>query len=335
VAASIGVLAMTAPVAWRRRAPLSAGAVLAGGALLNAALFGSMVRCGPSLPAVFLVAYAIGAQREQDWALLEMGFCATNVVSQAFFDPQLGPSVLPYMLPLVGAFYLFGRLARSRAIMVDKLQQQSTLLRRQREDTARLTTMADRARISAELDDVLCERIGHIAATADRGRAAVGADPEQARNALYSIEHEGRDVLRLMREIVGALHEEAPNEPQPTLADLAALLTESTLANASLTIEGEAHRLPAGVELSGYRIVEHFLQALADEPGASVGVRLCFAPEAVELHVTGPAATGVELGSILAAARERAALHRGTLDAKTEGDRCYASARLPLANVHA
>ena len=62
VGASIGVLAMTLPVAWRRRAPFAAAATLAAAAALNGLVFGPMVRCGPALPAVFLVAFALGSR---------------------------------------------------------------------------------------------------------------------------------------------------------------------------------------------------------------------------------------------------------------------------------
>ena len=45
--------------------------------------------------------------------------------------------------------------------------------------------------------------------------------------------------------------------------------------------------LPAGVELSAYRIVEHLLGALDDAPGVEVGVR--FGEDALEIRVAGPA----------------------------------------------
>ena len=62
-------------------------------------------------------------------------------------------------------------------------------------------------------------------------------------------------------------------------------------ADARLTVDGNPRTLPAGLELSGYRIVEHLLQALADAPGAAVDVRLHFGPDALELHVSGPPVT--------------------------------------------
>jgi hypothetical protein len=52
--------AMTLPVAFARRAPLTAAVVLAAAAAANEVFFGSLVRCGAALPAVFFVAYLAG-----------------------------------------------------------------------------------------------------------------------------------------------------------------------------------------------------------------------------------------------------------------------------------
>jgi hypothetical protein len=87
--------------------------------------------------------------------------------------------------------------------------------------------------------------------------------------------------------------------------------------------------LPAGVELSAYRIVEHLLSALDDAPGVEVGVR--FGEDALEIRVAGPAGRRGDVGAALGRARERAQLHRGTLDAHTRGGRAEAIALLPVA----
>jgi len=80
---------------------------------------------------------------------------------------------------------------------------------------------------------------------------------------------------------------------------------------------------------------EHLLLALEDAPEAAVDVRLSFTPDALELHVSGPPAANVDLRAVLAAARERAGLHGGTVDSRLAGGVCYAMARLPLVSGHA
>ena len=89
------------------------------------------------------------------------------------------------------------------------------------------------------------------------------------------------------------------------------------------------------MELAGYRIAEHLLTALRDTTDATIDVRLRFASDAFELHMSGPPANGAELGTALAAARERAALHGGTLTGRAAGGRWHAIARLPLVTSHA
>ena len=102
-----------------------------------------------------------------------------------------------------------------------------------------------------------------------------------------------------------------------------------------MNVEGEPRRLPAGIELAGYRIAEHLLAALDDTPGATVDVRVRFADEALELDVSGPPSAEVEFDAVLAAARERAALHDGTVEERSSDGTRRATARLPLVVAHA
>ena len=334
VAASIGVLAMTLPVAWCRRWPLAAAGVLAVAAVLNGVLFGPMVRCGAALPAVFLVAFAIGVRCDRARSAAGLLLCAGAVAAEGLYDPQIEARGLVVVLPVLIAFFAAGRLVRARTETAKALRVRSAELRRQREQTARLAVLADRARVTADLEGTLHTQIGGIASTAATGLGALDTDHAAARQALASIERDGRAVLGHLRDVLGSLQEPAPSEPQPTLARLSELLARATTADARLTVDGSPRTLPAGLELSGYRIVEHLLLALQDAPDAAVDVRLRFCPDALELHVSGPPAPAADLRAVLAAARERASLHGGSVDSRPDGV-CYAMARLPLISGHA
>jgi signal transduction histidine kinase len=217
-----------------------------------------------------------------------------------------------------------------------------------REETARLAIATDRAEMSTAIDESLRGRLGVIADTADsvlRPEADTAADteasdPEAVRRALAAIERDGRAALGELREVVGTLRQPAPAPsapvgPQPTLARLPELLRGLPAARARLTIEGEPRPLPASLELSGYRIVEHLVRAVEDRPGARIEVRLRYAPEALELHVRGSAAPVSDLRAVLAASRQRAALHGGTMDSRLEGGGFQATALLPLVSGYA
>jgi hypothetical protein len=344
VAASVGAAAMTLPMAWRRPAPLAAAAVMAAAALLNGLVFGPMVRCGAFLPAIFLVAYAVGLRRDRGASAAGLLLCAAAVVAEGRYDPQIEGGGLIFVLPVLAAFFVSGRLVRARTQTAAALRKSSAELRRQREETARLAVLADRARMTADLEQSLHAQIGGLASTAATGLGALAGDPAgdqaTARQALASIERDGRAVLGHLREVLSTLQERPPgepqpSEPQPTLARLSELLARATTADARLTVDGSPRTLPAGLELSGYRIVEHLLLALEDEPEAAVDVRLSFTPDALELHVSGPPAANVDLRAVLAAARERAGLHGGTVDSRLAGGVCHAMARLPLISGHA
>jgi signal transduction histidine kinase len=333
--ASIAVLTMTVPVLWRRRAPLVAVATLAAGALFNGLVIGSMVRCGAALPALGLTMFAVGLRCDLRKALGGAALGVIAVVALAQYDPNLTPAFSAPGSVLLLALWGVGRLVRSREAMVASLRERTRELGEQRERTAQLAVAAERARVAAGVDDLLQERIGTLAGEAARGHRAVAEQPELARETLSTIEHESRRTLSQMREIVGSLREDAPIEPQPGLADLDGLLARATTADVRLRVDGDRRRLPAGLELSGYRIVEHLLATLQDAPEAHVDVTLSFASDALEITVAGPARAGVDSQSALAGAREWVALHGGRLQAQARGGRSQTIVRLPLVTAYA
>jgi len=333
--AAAAVLTMTLPVAWERRAPAAAAVAVALGAVLNELLIGPMVRCGAALPAVLAIAFFAGTRLAGRRLAVAAASCLGAVTVQAFFDPRLGAGFLVAGLPAVAGFCLAGRLVRSRSLAAAALRARNAELREQREQTARLAVAADRARVAADLDEFLGDRITTMAAAAAAGRDLITADTGGALGAFSSIENSGRAMLSRMRDVVGTLREEALTEPQPVLAQLGVLLERATSADARLYVEGSPRALPAGVELSGYRIVEHLLTALQDAPGARVDVRMRFGPESLELQVAGPASGHADLAAVLAAAREWASLIGGTLRAETGSSRCDALVWLPLTAGYA
>ena len=349
VAASLAVVGLTLPAAWSRSRPLAVAAVLAAATVANVLLFGHLVRCGVALPAAFIAGFGAGASLGWPAAAAGLTLCAADVTVEGYYDPQLGWSGLATALPALLAFFLLGSLLRSRNRTAQALRAKSARLREQREETARLAVAADRAAMSATIDESLRERLGVIAEAAAAGlgpsaepaQAGSPADPQAgrlaARQALAAIEREGRAALGELRAVVGALRRPgtdgaAPAGPQPSLARLPELLAGLPQARARLTVDGPPRPLPASLELSGYRIVEHLVQALADEPGAVIEVRLRYTADALELHVRGRAAPDVDLRAVLAAARQRAALHGGTMDTRVEGGAVRTTALLPLVS---
>jgi signal transduction histidine kinase len=337
--ASVAVLLMTVPVAFARRQPVVAAAVLAAGAAFNWLVVGDMVRCGAALPAAFYVAYTVGS-RSTRWRDTGVGIAlvAANVTCQAYSDPQLGRSVLVYMVPIALAFMAAGRLLQVRNAAVAALRARTAQLRVQREQNAALAVAADQARIADDLHGYLHDQVGEIAATARTGRATLVSEPgetREAKEAFVAIQDTGRETLTHMRGVVASLREGAPTQPQPVLAQLDRLLGEATTADARLQVVGDPRLLPPGVELSGYRIVEHLLVAFEDDPSGHIDVVLTFGPDAVELALSGPVARHGDTRAALAAATERAVMHGGALRTQASGGLRQAVVSLPLAARHA
>jgi hypothetical protein len=320
---------VTVPLLWRRSAPLFAMAAALGAELLHVALFGEVVRCGVVLPVMLILVYSVGARLERPQALLGLGLGLALALTVCLTDSDRGAPLdaMVFVTPLTLAIWGVGRLVHSRGRMVTELEQRTTELRDARDERARLEVATDRARLSAELDELLHRSLGELARLADSGSRETGAT---ATATLARIETDSRRTLDEMRAIVGVLrHDEAgaPVAPQPTLIHLEAMLVRTRSSGTRLTVEGSPRALPAGVELSAYRIVEQLLDALQDAPGVEVSVR--FADDALELSVAGPVRRRGE--AAIDRARERVQLHQGTLRSSTEDGRTRAVVSLPIA----
>ena len=284
---------------------------------------------------MFVIAFFAGTRLTGRRLGFAAACCVAAVSIQALCDPRLGAGFLVAGLPIVAAAVVVGQLVRSRSVAAAALRERNEELREQRERTARLAVAADRGRVAADLDHFLHDRIATMAAAAAAGRELIETDPAGAQDAFTTVESSGRATLAQMREVVGTLREEGLTGPQPVLAQLGSLLESATSADARLQVEGSPRALPAGVELSAYRIVEHLLSTLQDAPQARIDVRVRFGPDALELDVVGPPGQQADPVSGFAGARERVALLGGTLSIQTIPGRCSALVRLPLAPGYA
>ncbi len=335
VFACAAVLLMTVPVAWRRAHPLGAMATLAGGAVFNAIVVGSYVRCGAALPALALVVFSVGARCELTPALFGAALAVVSTVAQGYSDPQLKSGFLPFGSILILALWGVGRLVRSRDGIVAALRARTDELHEQRDRTALLAVAADRAQVAEDLEGLLRARIGSLAAEAAAAREVIEQTPEAASASLSAIEDGGRQTLTEMREIVGGLRDETPVRPQPSLADVDALLARTLSPNVRLTVDGDQHRLPAGIELSAFRIVERLLEPLEGMPNARVQVTLRYEPDALTVGVRGRVRSGADLHTTLATAREWVSLYAGTIDSQLRAGVSQTDVRLPLVTAHA
>jgi hypothetical protein len=323
---------VTLPLLWRRVAPNAAltGFIAAIG--LHVALFGTLTRCGLVFPVEFLLVFAAGARLGSRGAVLglALGIAAACLTLGWDASAPIGEAGV-YICVLLSAVWGIARLVHMRGRNVQRLQEHTAALREARDERARMEVAMDRARLSADLDELLQRRLGELAGLAERGAGQEGA---AAAATLLDIEHASRRTLTEMRAVVGVLRNTDgpdPAAPQPTLVHLEALVLRAKGAQARLAVDGSPRVLPAGVELSAYRVVEHLLDALDDAP--DVTVHIAFGADALDIAVAGPAARRAVAATAIERARERVALHSGTLEAATRGGRSEAVAHLPIATA--
>lgn len=318
------------PVLWWRRSLIGATACSSALMLVHLLAFGHVVRCGAGLPLVFVLAFLAGVaySRQRD-RLTVLVLAVVLAVIVLIWDTAAGPGILPVIALLQVGLYGIGRVVAQRAGMADELRQQNAELRVLRDERAALEVSDDRGRLSARLEALLDHRLSLLAAAAEQGKAS--GDPAVVEALLVSIEDDSRQTLGDMREIVGQLRGgEVALAPVPSVVHLDALLARHVQGGSRLQVSGDPRMLPASVELSAYRIVEHLVTALADTASVPVGVTLTFTDDALTILVAGSVPKGSDLRGAVGRARERAVLHAGSLDLKVSRGRARVLAHLPV-----
>ena len=331
------VLAALSSLIWHRPAAMP---VLVVGSifLLGSELLGTAT---PLLTFVPLMAlYAVAANSRPTISGSAAGVMAIGAVVMSLADPgPLDDDVLDYLLS-VGTAWLLGygiRLNRVRtSLLADQAKQFA------REQAARTKTAVDQeqTRIARELHDIVAHDVVVIVAQAGASQRTFDTEPEQARQALASIETLGREALVEMRRLLAVLwtHENGSKDPQPKLAQLSALVAQVERAGLPirLCIHGEPRALPAGVELNAYRIVaEALTNALKHAGPARAEVELAYHPEFLELRIRddgrGSSLDELRPGHGVVGMRQRALMLGGDVTVGPRKDRGFeVTARLPV-----
>jgi signal transduction histidine kinase len=241
--------------------------------------------------------------------------------------------------------YALGEGTRSRQAHLRTLQQRAADAEREQRQRVALATANERARIGRDLHDVIAHSLTGIVAQAQAAMAAQHQHPQRATTAMGEVVSVGRDSLSEMRRLVGAFRPTPDPErdlaPPAGLAALQALVERIQAAGlpVHLTIDGSPAAVPAGVELSAYRIVQEALTNTLKHagPGTEATVRLSLHPDHVNVEVTDdgagpPTNRGAIGGNGLRGIAERVDLLGGTLCLEPGTDGGFAlRAHLPIA----
>jgi signal transduction histidine kinase len=304
---------------------------------------------GPGQTAVAFAMFTVASTSTRRESLRAAGVAATVMLVAALAALGgvewsaiiAGPAVV-----LLG--WVAGENARVRRAHTREVIERAAEREHEREARIQQAATDERVRIARELHDIVAHAMSLIAVRAGAARLVIDDQPQEAREALSIIETTSRDALREMRRLVGVLRapSDATNgdlEPAPGLDDLHDLLERTAHAGVrvDLQVTGAARRLPPGVDVSAYRIVQEALTNVVQHVGptnAHLFIRYRDHEVEVELLDDGPTSTlpaaparpGNGQGHGLVGMRERVALYHGQLVTEPSGAGYRVLARLPI-----
>ncbi|MDH2425384.1 sensor histidine kinase [Sphaerisporangium sp. TRM90804] len=209
---------------------------------------------------------------------------------------------------------------------------------RTREETALRRANEERLHIARELHDSLTHQISVIKVQAGAAVHLARRRGERVPEALLAIQEAAREANRELRATLEALREDGDAPPRgldhvPELVERVRM----TGLDATLTIEGQRHDVPAAVGQTAYRIVQESLTNIARHASAATAsVRIGYRPDALAIRVDddGKARPGTAPvpGVGLLGMRERVTALGGRLRAQPRDEGGFTvDAELPVA----
>ena len=306
------VVAANAPLAWRRRQPLRVLAI-------------TMTAIG----LYFLRGYDEGSQ------VLSASVAVWTVATRC---PQVRTGYLASVgVPLVAAAWLFtsepSQVGRTTIIAIVlagvAFAGNNVRLRRENRASEERTELAEaeravsdeRLRIARELHDVVAHAMSIVAVQAGVAAHVIDQQPDEAKRMLENVRATSSQALDEMRRLLGVLRGgDAALAPAPGLHDVGELVDSMRTSGVpvDLTVVGDRADVPAGVDLTAYRIVQEALTNVLKHagPSATVDVAIVYAPGLVTVTVEDDgrgAAVNADGGHGLLGMRERVSVFGGDL----------------------
>lgn len=269
----VGLVAI-ALVPLRRMAPLAVGLVTA--FITGVSGFGGVAAL------IVLVSVATRRRWSEIGAVVAAGLVSFIVVET--FDLHVGPPtetgsellVVGIAAALTAAVVATGWAIGGRRELLTSLQERARLS--DAEQQLRLTQAREheRTRIAREMHDVLAHQLSLVAMHASALRHRSDLTPAQTAEAVGVVHERAKLALDDLRQVLGVLREPGGADvaaPQPSLADLDALLADEPHARLELGVD--AAEVPPTIGRHAYRIVQECLtNARRHAPGQPVAVRI-------------------------------------------------------------
>jgi signal transduction histidine kinase len=334
---------------WRRRAPIGVLTTVTVAVAIYWLRDHGAFLSALGLPALFAAA-AHAERRVTAWVAMPLAVVVLMVT--ASFGLLDDPDGYEYLTALSMFGFLVGAIAaglvvRNRERIFVDTERRAAEAEADRLAEAERAVASERSRIAREMHDVVAHSMSVVAVQAAAGREIVHADPHKAEQVFARIEAVGRESLTELRRMLGVLRElgdeSASLAPQPGVADIADAVEQSNAAGVAtdLVVDGQQRTLPAGVELTVFRIVQEALTNVRKHAGrsATATVSIRYETHAVFVEVVDDgrgAATslsGLGSGHGLLGMRERVEIYGGELHAgPRHGGGFAVRASLPLAD---
>jgi signal transduction histidine kinase len=277
--AAYWVLAVAALVAWRRPHPIW---LLAGAIVLDSLIWATI-----GLPDQWLVLFALFAVAQRASARaawIGLAVTCADLVAMTWLlgggtpaDPSTIPVLALYTV-VVSVFVHLGNRRRYVAALVDRAEH----LALERDQRAQIAVADERARIARELHDVVAHSVAVMVTLSDGAQAAVGRQPERAREAMAMVSRTGRQAVADMRRLLAVLRTESDLVPQPGVPDLVPLVDSFKQSGMPVTLElAAAFPDHQALGLTIYRVVQESLTNVLRHAGR---------PEWVRVAITQPSA---------------------------------------------
>ncbi|WP_066951251.1 sensor histidine kinase [Microtetraspora fusca] len=276
----VSAVAASAPLLWRRRAPMSV-ALLVGVATTALSLEQAM----PPLPYGALVATYTVAVRSPLRRQLAAVACWAGSLSVSLIVPGEPPESFGYLGMAFATAYALGMGARARSAEITALRERARRL----EEESAAAAARERTRIVRDMHDILTHSVGMMVVQAEAGALMVRDRPERAETAFEMIGRTGREAIGQLRHIFGVLRATVPDpaEPPPGLGALGHLAERVGRVGLAVTVEsrGTPRPLPPEAEVAAYRLVQEALTNTLRHAGASrAEVVLDWSPDALRVE---------------------------------------------------
>lgn len=320
--------------AWRRRYPLP---------VAIAVVIVSTASVMASGAALLVVASLATRRRWVETALVALACAGTGVLTGGLYPHRDGadPLWLSIALPtlVVGIAVAIGVAVGARREELRSLRERAESAEREQAARAAEARIVERHRIAREMHDVLAHRISLVAMQAGVLGHRTDLPAEEMAMLARGVADGSHQALEELRDVLGVLRANpaGPEPPQPSLADLPALVADAAALNLDVTLTDSTTQAPPEVVArTAYRIVQEGLTnagkhasgarvRVTVEGAAGDGLRVTVRDSGATVASRPPAS-----GFGLLGLAERVALAGGTLEHHRRPDGGFVlAARLP------